>query len=1283
MPEDVTPQTPDITPIMQLVRKTRTLLRSSWVVTGLGLTVGLLLGTLVVVTILDVLLPLDFYRPLNYFQPLGSIPRLIFLLAVLVPAGFTLLVGVVLPLLRRLAAGEVARRIETHLPGIHNRLVSCIDLSANHQPGYSPAFYRRLVTEALERIRAFQPSAVIDRRSLKRASLFAAASTSVFVLALILFSERLPTAMARVFAPFADIPPASDVAYSVQPGNAKVLRGEDVPFLVQVEKGEPKQLWIELYSPDGSKPLHYDLKSERNQWKVTLNSSNIGAGFENAFSYRVFGGGTWSKRYYVEMVERPSIVSLHTAVHFPAYLGIAEPRVGQAQIAAVSGPEGSDVEVIVRSEGNVQEAEIQWVDRVWFEDKIPAGAQGEGNWQWDHLTHQKPCHTEPATAGTHSRWFMGAAEGFAVQPGESLFTYVYIVPGQEPETIRLQWNDGNGWEHKAYWGAGRIQFEGKTEGPGRVHMGAIPESGKWVRLEVPAEKVNLVGKTLRGMDFTLVGGQCYWHRAGSVVSTGQTTFAMQPTGENQWAGKFKLERNGFYRVQLKNELGHTNKSMKEAAFVAVPDLPPQIVLERPASDLVLSEPSKVPLVMAAFDDFGLAEVSLAIQRGYGASFVNQPIKRYAKPQTSDTIVTALDLPALQVKPGETLRYRVEARDRKGQVTRSQEYSVLISIDKRGDDQTLAAFEKTQDPFRDKLISLIAAQEKVRTAVEKLNDKYAPLMAKIKEAEAKARAAPQVVDPARDKTKPPEPQPIKLDPEDAKLLDALRKELAELSKKEQQNTQLGQQLAAELAKSADQAANMPLMPRQVADEMRAMTNAFQQMAVKPLQDLADRMLQGADPKKGPVDLNQLQDRSNRVQQEMEALKDRMDALADARKSMRDNVSAAIEQLKNEILRNRGGMNERELEDLKKFIQAMRREMNQIQGEQEKLFEATKKAPGSLLASLQERQAKLDKQLEGLLKKTHDLQGNEKMRRMKRKPDFPESPYTPDTDEAKVRPKEEDTDEPLPNKKGDKDKARGDSSSAAKAKGKNDKDDKEEEPTFMPALGGPKPKVDPRYADKQRPVERKAKNNEVGDPSKSDPNKGDPSKGDPSKGDPNKGNPDSQRQDLETRQAAQLNDLNQAEQSLASDEQSLQRMLNQLQQAMKAGQKGQKPGQGEGQEGMQQLAQMMQSPMMQQAMAMAARMAQLRNGQSSQPNGNQRNPGQSATGNMQGGTPPGGTASEEQLNKLDLATRTILLKMQPQLREELLQGMREAGPEGYQKFIQDYLKRLTEVKNSKNP
>ena len=140
-----------------------------------------------------------------------------------------------------------------------------------------------------------------------------------------------------------------------------------------------------------------------------------------------------------------------------------------------------------------------------------------------------------------------------------------------------------------------------------------------------------------------------------------------------------------------------------------------------------------------------------------------------------------------------------------------------------------------------------------------------------------------------------------------------------------------------------------------------------------------------------------------------------------------------------------------------------------------------------------------------------------------------------------------------------------------------------------------------------------------------------------------------------------------------------MLNQMRQALQAAQKGQqgqpgKPGQPSPEDAA--LSQMMQSPMMQQAMQMAARMRQVQNGQ-------RPNNAQASTGNLNGGTSPGGTIKEEDLAKLTLEQRSILLKMQPQLREELLQGMREQGPEGYGPFIQNYFKRLTEVRDPTKP
>jgi hypothetical protein len=69
------------------------------------------------------------------------------------------------------------------------------------------------------------------------------------------------------------------------------------------------------------------------------------------------------------------------------------------------------------------------------------------------------------------------------------------------------------------------------------------------------------------------------------------------------------------------------------------------------------------------------------------------------------------------------------------------------------------------------------------------------------------------------------------------------------------------------------------------------------------------------------------------------------------------------------------------------------------------------------------------------------------------------------------------------------------------------------------------------------------------------------------------------------------------------------------------------------------------------------------------------------------PPAGTASESMmgnaigaagiLDELDAKTRATILQLPPRVREELLQGMKAQGPEGYQKFIQDYFRRLSAV------
>ncbi len=177
---------PDTTAIRFLVSRTRRLLRSTWVVTGLLASFGLGLLLVIAMTMTDFVVS-------SVVPSEWTVLRAIALVLLVVPTTWAVMVGVLRPLFRRLSSVLIARRIETQLPKIHNRLVTCIDLeSADQQVAVSEAFYGKLVSEALERIQGFDPRRVLDMGNLRRASVVA----TVGVLALaVIFIPGVGTAM--------------------------------------------------------------------------------------------------------------------------------------------------------------------------------------------------------------------------------------------------------------------------------------------------------------------------------------------------------------------------------------------------------------------------------------------------------------------------------------------------------------------------------------------------------------------------------------------------------------------------------------------------------------------------------------------------------------------------------------------------------------------------------------------------------------------------------------------------------------------------------------------------------------------------------------------------------------------------------------------------------------------------------------------------------------------------------------------------------------------------------
>jgi len=161
-------------------------------------------------------------------------------------------------------------------------------------------------------------------------------------------------------------------------------------------------------------------------------------------------------------------------------------------------------------------------DTVWVEDSLPGGAipgsDGGDSWNWvsaSPLPYSGSLASQSnLTAGEHQHYFDGATSKLLPNTGDKMIAYVYLDPTNPPTEIMLQWNsDSLGWNHRAYWGANNIAW-GTDGTQSRRFMGALPATGTWVRLEVPASQVGLESQSVNGMAFTLYDGKATWDYGG-------------------------------------------------------------------------------------------------------------------------------------------------------------------------------------------------------------------------------------------------------------------------------------------------------------------------------------------------------------------------------------------------------------------------------------------------------------------------------------------------------------------------------------------------------------------------------------------------------------------------------------------------------------------------------------------------------------------------------------------------------------------------------------------------
>jgi hypothetical protein len=166
-------------------------------------------------------------------------------------------------------------------------------------------------------------------------------------------------------------------------------------------------------------------------------------------------------------------------------------------------------------------------ETVWFDDTLPAGAVVTRAFNPDttQIASGTSSDLVAKAAGIHDHSFHSATAGLPLTSDDVIVAYVFIDPCAPPRSIGMQFNDGTAWNRGVYWGENLVNYGGPTFDPAvgdlwgveRRRMGALPPTGKWIRLEVPVSSMRMTGTSLRGFTITLYDGQAWVDRVGKAA----------------------------------------------------------------------------------------------------------------------------------------------------------------------------------------------------------------------------------------------------------------------------------------------------------------------------------------------------------------------------------------------------------------------------------------------------------------------------------------------------------------------------------------------------------------------------------------------------------------------------------------------------------------------------------------------------------------------------------------------------------------------------------------------
>ena len=281
----------------------------------------------------------------DWLMPLPSPVRIALLTIGVGVTGYLLYKYLVRPLRSSLTLRDIALNVERNHPDLEDRLVSAIEFGDRESTDPIEAhMLQRLLEDTTQRTEGIDFKATIDHsRTRKHVGIAALVFVGCCVLSL-LFPKEIHTSLLRVFTPWEKTDPILTTHLTVEPGNARILRGKSLPIHVTVTGKSTEKVVLTYHDTRESDAATVETETPEQQINMLRNPSdkrgfayeifNIDADME----YHILANEVTSERYTVEVFDMPRVTEISVAYTYPAYTRLKPVvQTGTGDIQAVVG----------------------------------------------------------------------------------------------------------------------------------------------------------------------------------------------------------------------------------------------------------------------------------------------------------------------------------------------------------------------------------------------------------------------------------------------------------------------------------------------------------------------------------------------------------------------------------------------------------------------------------------------------------------------------------------------------------------------------------------------------------------------------------------------------------------------------------------------------------------------------------------------------------------------------------------------------------------------------------